>query len=115
MLIQGSTPAITALAGRLLGERRWVGIALALVGIGLIVLLGNALVGLATLVWAAYTLLVKRLAGLPRLGVAAAVSVFGLLGLLPLAGAELALGGPPLVTPPRWLAVACSGTGRWST
>jgi hypothetical protein len=41
--------------------------------------------------------------------------VFGLLGLLPLAGAELALGGLPLVSPPRWLAVACSGTGRWST
>jgi drug/metabolite transporter (DMT)-like permease len=125
-LILGSTPAVTAvLAVFLLHEaidrRRAFGIAVSIVGIGLIVLvgrptvaapnslLGNLLALLAVLAWAVYTVLAKSLHRASRLAVTAYSSLAGTILLVPFAAYELQAYPTLAVSPGGWLAVVYLG------
>lgn len=116
-LIQGSIPAVTAvLAVLFLAERvdrrRAVGIALSLIGVGVVVLsgrpagdaphraAGDLLMFGTVLAWSVYTILGKRLQDAPQMAVTAYSTLLGTLFLLPAGLAELA------VHPPRTVSLA---------
>jgi drug/metabolite transporter (DMT)-like permease len=126
-LIQSSIPAVTALLAAVwLGERpaarRILGIALATVGVVLVVvggksddgaprapLIGNLLLFGTVVTWGVYTVLAKRLANADFVVVMAAVSVIGTLMLIPPALVEAA--AAPALPIPRegWLRIAYLG------
>jgi drug/metabolite transporter (DMT)-like permease len=125
-LIQSVIPVATAiLAALLLKERpsgrRILGIALSLVGVMMLILvaapsehasqplLGGAIMLGAVLMWACYTVLGKRLAGVDPLIITAYSSVFGALFLLPLALIESGGWTLPAISPQGWLAVLYLG------
>lgn len=124
-LIQGATPAITALlAVPLLGERPrrtgLLGIAVSMLGVALIVLVGSggnapnplqgdALTLLAVVSWSLYTILAKRFDQVSPLVVTTAISLFGLVFLVPFAAYDLAVRPPAAVSLASGLAVLYLG------
>src|SRR3712207_5583308 len=109
-LVQSSIPAVTAAVAVImlrerLSARRMLGIALAIVGVVLIVarvgggetsarapLLGNAIMFGTVVVWAVYTSLAKRVSGVDPVAVTAAISILGTAMLIPAAALEAANG-----------------------
>jgi drug/metabolite transporter (DMT)-like permease len=127
-LIQGAIPAVTTvLAVAVLRERvdRWRvgGIAVSLLGVGLIVLtgsptasapnplLGNLLTFVAVFSWAIYTMLGKSLGGVSELVVTAYSVLFGTILLVPFAAYELRDQPTLVVAPTSWLVVLFLGAG----
>jgi drug/metabolite transporter (DMT)-like permease len=127
-LIQGAIPAVTTvLAVFVLRERvdRWRvgGIAVSLLGVGLIVLtgsptasapnplLGNLLTFVAVFSWAIYTMLGKSLGGVSELVVTAYSVLFGTILLIPFAAYELRDQPTLAVSPTSWLVVLFLGAG----
>ncbi len=117
-LILGLTPATVALAGVLLGQERvqrrhWMGLALSLAGLYLVVgrgaavdptaLAGDALTALAVLCWTAYTLMSQRL--MERHSPLGVTGLSMALGAVPYAGFAL-----PALRRTAWAAVSL---GTW--
>jgi drug/metabolite transporter (DMT)-like permease len=114
-LIQSSFPAVVAIMAFLwlherVSRRRVVGIALAVVGVVLIVanteadasardpLLGNALAFASVLVWGVYTILAKRMSKADPIAVTATISLIGAILLIPavlIEGANISLSSIP--------------------
>lgn len=127
-LLDGGTPVFTMLiAAPLLGERlsgaRLIGLALSLLGVSMVVLrgahegmmglsaLGDGLVLLSALGLAAYLVLGRRaFPGESSLELVGGVTVFGLLFLLPVSGAELATQGMSRPTHGDLLGILYLGT-----
>ena len=115
-LIQSSFPAVVAMMAFVwlherLFRRRVVGIALAVVGVVLIVanteadtsardpLLGNALAFASVLAWGVYTILAKRMSNADPIAVTATISLIGTILLIPavlLEGANVSLSSIPM-------------------
>jgi drug/metabolite transporter (DMT)-like permease len=118
-LIQGAIPAATVgLSAALLGERltraRAFGVALSVVGVGLILLaaggpstgsnrlLGDLLMLTTVAAWAVYTVLGRRLREAELLAVTAYSTAFGTLLLLPGAAYDLAVGPARSISAVSW-------------
>ena len=126
-LLQGSVPACTAaLASLFAGERvsrmRALGIAVAAIGVALVVLLGqhageasnpllgNLLVLGAVLSWSAYTILGRGLRHAPQLQVTTYSTLIGTLLLVPPAGYDLVARPPAAISVGTWLQALYLGT-----
>jgi drug/metabolite transporter (DMT)-like permease len=126
VLIQGATPAVTALGAALLlkehlSARSVLGIGVSTVGVILVVLssprsgaapdpvLGAGLMFIAVLLWAGYTLLAKRAAAVDQLVATAVSQLIGTLTLLPLALIEVSRGLRPTITSGDWLGIIYLG------
>jgi drug/metabolite transporter (DMT)-like permease len=126
-LVISAGPAFVALLGWLVGterisQRAWVGIALSIAGIALVVLdstapargqstlLGNGLVLLGSLCWAVFSVLLKpfthRVDGVQ---LSAATMVGGAIALLVVAWRSVAAADWRAVGPPAWGAIVYSG------
>jgi drug/metabolite transporter (DMT)-like permease len=125
-LVQSSIPAVTAAVAVImlrerLSAKRMLGIALAIVGVVLIVarsggddaarapLLGNTLMFGTVIVWAVYTALAKRVAGVDPVAVTAAISVLGTIMLVPGAVAENAGAATPAISGQTWARILYLG------
>jgi drug/metabolite transporter (DMT)-like permease len=125
-LVQASIPVVTAIMAVLwlrerLSPRRAVGIALAVIGVLLIVaraepdadarspVLGNLLMLGTVVVWGIYTMLAKRAADADPILVAAGVTLVGTLLLIPGALVEATSGPMPRIAPAAWLRIAYLG------
>ena len=124
-LVQSCIPAVTALCAVVLlreqaGVGRWLGIALSMLGIGIVftgshaaegegVVLGNLLMFGTVVAWGVYTSLAKRIAHVDVLVTTAALTGIGAVWLLPLAAMEM-VGRPwPDLPFAGWLAVVYLG------
>ena len=116
-LITTATPALVVLfayliLGEALSRRRLLGLALATLGVLVVadpraaslspdLLLGNALLAIAALTWALYSVLAKRATRRHSvLTVTTYAAIFGLLATAPLAPIELSVAGLPADLPP---------------
>lgn len=125
-LIQSSIPAVTlVMSAAFLRERlspgRALGVVLSMLGVVWIALagsqpegapnrlLGDALMFGAVVVWSGYTILGKRLEGLPQLPVTAYSTFLGTAMLVPLALLELRQAPPIRLTATGWASVAYLG------
>lgn len=116
-LITTATPALVVLfayliLGEALSRRRMLGLALATLGVLVVsdpraarlspeLLMGNALLAIAALTWALYSVLAKRAARTHSvLTVTTYAALFGLLGTAPFVPFELAWTGAPVDVPP---------------
>jgi drug/metabolite transporter (DMT)-like permease len=125
-LIQGTIPAVSALAAALvlkerLSRARAIGIGASMLGVALVVLAGggastapNRVVGdlvmMATIVaWAAYSMLGRRLRAASGLAISAYSTLLGTVFLAPAAAGELLLRPSWSVPLEAWLAVAYLG------
>jgi drug/metabolite transporter (DMT)-like permease len=125
-LVQSSIPAITAILAVVwlrerVAPRRMLGIALAIVGVILIVarsapdesarapVLGSALMLGTVVAWGAYTVLAKRVTDADPVAVTAAISVIGTIMLIPIAAIETTRAGAPSISGATWVRVAYLG------
>jgi len=128
-LVQSSIPAVTAAVAVImlrerLSARRMLGIALAIVGVILIVarvaggagetsarapLLGNVIMFGTVVVWAIYTSLAKRVSAVDPVAVTAAISILGTVMLIPAALLEAANAPTPAISGATWLRILYLG------
>ena len=126
VLIQSAIPAVTAFFAFLflkerLTAKRMAGIAISLVGVAVVMiaaaptggatnlLLGDALMAGTTILWAAYTILAKRLAEYDQIVVTAYSTAAGTLLLLPIALWEVLNSPVPGIPAHDWLSVLYLG------
>ena len=126
-LVQSCIPTMTALVAVLwlrehASAMRWAGIALSMIGVGIVFsgaeaesgsgsLLGNSLMFVSAVLWGVYTSMAKKVATYDPLQVTAGILGVGALMLVPLAAFEIGPAGMPSLDRQGWLAIVYLGAG----